>query len=152
MCSSDLALREAVDARDVTVSRVPGGLLLQLTETVLFAPGKEALTAQGQRVVSSVATAVSAVRSGRLEVRIGVAGAVEGGTDQARADRRIAVNRGAAIVREFDQHGVMLPELVFLAADHQNGRSGDSSATSASAIPSIHAGSIQLLVVWPAGP
>jgi uncharacterized coiled-coil protein SlyX len=144
------ALHEAIDAGDVTIRRVSGGLLLQLNESVLFTPGKEELTAQGQRVLSTVATAISAIRWRRLQVRIGLTGAAaEGASEEARGVRSVALNRGIAIVRQVDQRGSILSELVLLTNDRQ----GDSlSATSESQFSSLRAGEIQLLMTWPTEP
>jgi len=144
-----IALQGEIEAGHVSIHRLSNGLLLRLTESFLFVPGKEALTAEGQRVVSTVATVSSSIRPRRLQVRIGLAGSgVDGTAEQARAVQLAAFNRGNAVVRQLGQSGYREPELVFVAVERQ----GDSSPPPASEIPEMSPGEIQLMMTWPTAP
>jgi flagellar motor protein MotB len=144
------ALHDVIEAGHVTVRPLPGGLVLQLAASFLFVPDKAALTAKGQQTLSAVTTALAAVRTRRLQIRMGVQNIGDSERPgQKGGAQLVAVNRGLALLRQCGAGGLVSPELVLVA--HAKDDTTTAQVSSPPAQPADQ-DEIQIVVEWPETP
>jgi len=145
-----VALHDAIEAGHLTVHRVGHGLDLRLAESFLFVPDKAELTAEGQRALSTMGTALSGVRPRRLQLRLPWPAAAAGDeSGRARGNRATAVARLLALARQFSGGEAGSSELVL---ETERRESAPSPAVAFTPEQAISAGEIQVLLEWPLGP
>jgi hypothetical protein len=137
------ALHDVIEAGHVTVRRIAHGLDLRLAESFLFVPDKTELTADGQRMLSTMETAISFMSPRRLQLRILLPAAVgEGASGQAYDGRTTAFTRLLVLARQFDGR-TESSELVLVIQPEGTAPVQAGAATPAQAIST---GEIQVLL------
>lgn len=144
-----LSLHEVIEAGHLTIHRFTHGLDLRLSESFVFVPDKTEVTSEGQRLLSTIHTALSSIRLSRVLFRMPVpADAMEGGSELARINRTAAFNRLLVLAGQLGGRAES-SELVLVAQREDARPTPEVTATPGQAIP---AGEIQMLLEWPAGP
>jgi hypothetical protein len=144
-----VSLHDGIEAGHLTIHRRTHGLDVRLAESFVFVPDKTELTSEGQRLLSTIHTALSSIRLRRLLFRMPVPpDAMEGGSELARINRTTAFNRLLVLAGQLGGRAES-SELVLAAQREDAHPSPEVTATPGQAIP---AGEIQMLLEWPAGP
>jgi hypothetical protein len=139
------ALHDMTEAGHVMVRPFAHGLDLRLAESFLFVSDKTALTADGQRMLSTMERVLSGMRLRRLQLRMPLPAVVVGGaSEQAQDGRATAFNRLLALARQLGG-GAESSELVLVTR-----REGTPPHPAVSSPPeqAIPAGEIQVLLEW----
>ena len=145
----NVQFHDDITAGHLTVHRLGHRLDLRLTESFLFVPDRIQLTTDGQRLLSTMGAAVSAMPLRRLQLRLSVPPESAGmSPDQAGQTRVMAAARLLALARLFGGAGAESSELV-LVTRHRAVPPPQAGAP-APAEP-LTAEEIQLLLEWPDG-
>jgi hypothetical protein len=143
------SLRDGIEAGHLTIHRLTHGLDLRLAESFVFVPDKTELTSEGQRLLSTIHTALSSIRLRRVLFRMPVASeAMEGVSELARNNRTTAFNRLVVLASQLGGKAES-SELVLVAQREDAHPPPEIAASPEQAIP---AGEIQMLLEWPVGP
>lgn len=144
-----VSLHDGIEAGHLTIHRLAHGLDVRLAESFVFVPYTTGLTSEGERLLSTLHTALSGIRLRRLLFRMPVpAEVMEGGSELARINRTTAFNRLLVLAGRLGG-GAESSELVLVDQREDAHPPPEGTDTSGQAIP---AGKIQLLLEWPAGP
>jgi hypothetical protein len=144
-----VSLHDGIEAGHLTIHRLTHGLDLRLAESFVFVRDKTELTSEGQRLLSTIHTALTSIRLHRVQFRMPVpAESMEGGSELARNNRTTAFNRLLVLAGQLGGRAES-SELVLVAQREDAHPPHEVTAETGQAIP---AGEIQMLLEWPAGP
>jgi len=144
-----VSLHDGIEAGHLTIHRLAHGLDMRLAESFVFVRDKTELTSEGQRLLSTIHTALSSIRLRRMLFRMPVpAEAMEGGSELARYNRTTAFNRLLVLAGQLGGR-TESSELVLVAQREDAHPPPEVTAAPGQAIP---AGEIQMLLEWPTGP